>query len=170
MELEVSRGTVFSVAVALSVGVLVLLGGIVTPTDGDGEPLVLSPSYVATRRYLRTTQGWLEKLGQVNADLADVAEGGGNFFNQGRDAERAFEAVLAIARSVEQTRTPPSLTALQTAFSRCAAAYVGAARSVLAYVSAPSEDNQQVVGQELKVADDRLDACRAVQEGVWPRP
>ena len=84
--------------------------------DGDGGPLVLSPACVATMRYLRTAWGWLEELQQLDADLADVVEGEGNFYGQGRDAERAFEAVLAVARAVEQTRTPPSLTALQTAF------------------------------------------------------
>ena len=62
MELELSRGTVYAFTVVLLAGVLTLFGSTVTPVDGDGEPLVLSPAYVATMRYLRTTQGWLEEL------------------------------------------------------------------------------------------------------------
>ena len=169
MELEVSKGTAYTVATLLLVSILTLVGGTVTPVDADGDPLVLSPAYVATMRYLKATQGWLERLDQVDADLVGVMDGGGNFYHQGRNAEKAFQATLAIAREVEQTQVPPSLMAMQSAFGECAGAYVQAARSVLIYVSAPSEENQQMVTQELKEARITLSKCREMQEGMWPQ-
>ena len=168
MELEVPRGTAYTAAAAFFVAVLVLLGWTVTPVDAANEPLVLSPAYVATMRYLKTAQGWLEALQQVDADLVETMEGTGNLYRQGRDAERAFERVLAIAREIEQVKTPPSLVTLQETFGQCASAYVQAARSVLVYVSAPSEENQRVVTQELETACTRLEMCQTMQEAMCP--
>jgi hypothetical protein len=168
MELEVSRGTIYTAVASLFVVLLTLLGWTVTPVDASGEPLVLSPAYVATMRYLKTAQGWLEALEQVDADLVETIEGTGNLYRQGRDAEKAFERVLALAREIEQAKTPPSLIALQSAIDRGASAYVQAARSVLVYVSAPSKENQRVVAQELEAARTRLAACQTMQEAMWP--
>ena len=113
MELEVPRGTAYTAAAILFVVVLTLLGWTVTPVHAAGNPLVLSPAYVATMRYLKTALGWLEALQQVDTDLVETMEGAGNLYRQGRDAERAFERILAIAREIEQAKTPPSLMALQ---------------------------------------------------------
>ena len=169
MELELSRGTVYAFTVFLLACGLALFGWTVTPVAGDGEPLVLSPAYVATMRYLQTAQGWLKALERLDADLIDVLTGDGSFYDQGRDAERVFEGAVAIARAVEQTQTPPSLIALQTAFDQCADAYVEVARSLLVYVSAPSLENQDIVGQEREIARAELESLRAMQEEMWPR-
>ena len=168
MELEVSRGTAYTAAAALFVMVLTLLGWTVTPVDASGEPLVLSPAYVATMHYLKTAQGWLEALQQVDADLVETMEGMGNLYRQGRDAEKAFERMLAIAREIEQAKTPPSLMALQSAIDQGANTYVQATRAVLVYVSAPSEENQQAVTQRLETARTKSETCQTMQEAMWP--
>ena len=168
MELEVPRGTAYTASAALFVVVLTLLGWTVTPVDAAGDPLVLSPAYVATMRYLKMVQGWLEALQQVDADLVETMEGMGNLYRQGRDAEKAFGRMLAIAREIEQTKTPPSLMALQSAIDQAASTYVEAARSLLVYVSAPSEENRQVVTQGLETARTRLKTCQTMQEAMWP--
>jgi hypothetical protein len=168
MELEVSRGTAYTTVAILVIVVLTLLGWTVTPVDAAGDPLVLSPAYVATMRYLKTAQGWLEALQQVDADLVETMEGTGNLYRQGRDAEKAFERMLAIAREIEQAKTPPSLMALQSAIDQGANAYVQAARSVLVYVSAPAEENRQSVIQGLETARAKLETCRTMLEAMWP--
>ena len=168
MELEVSRGTAYTVAAILFVAVLTLLGWTVTPVNAAGEPLVLSPAYVATMRYLKTAQGWLEAFQQLDIDLVETMEGTGNLYRQGRDAEKAFERMLAIAREIEQAKTPPSLVALQSVIDQSAGAYVQAARSMLVYVSAPSEENQQVVTQGLETARAGLETCQTMLEAMWP--
>ena len=168
MELEVPRGTAYTAAAAFFVAILVLLGWTVTPVDAANEPLVLSPAYVATMRYLKTAQGWLEALQHVDADLVETMEEAGNLYRQGRDAEKAFERVLVIAREIEQDKTPPSLMALQSAIDQSASVYVQTARSVLVYVSAPSEENQQIVIQGLETARTRLETCQTMQEAMWP--
>ena len=168
MELEVSRGTVYTAVASLFVVLLTLLGWTVTPMNAAGEPLVLSPAYVATMRYLKTAQGWLEAFQQLDIDLVETMEGTGNLYRQGRDAEKAFERMLAIAREIEQAKTPPSLMALQSAIDQSASAYVQTARSVLVYVSAPSEENQQAVTRELAAARTRLATCQTIQEAMWP--
>jgi len=168
MELEVPRGTAYTAAAMLVVVVLTLLGWTVTPVDAAGDPLVLSPAYVATMRYLKTVQGWLEALHQLDVDLVETMEGTGNLYKQGRDAEKAFEGILVIAREIKQAKTPPSLMALHSAIEQGANAYVQAARSVLVYVSAPSEENRQIVTQGLETARTRLATCQTMQEAMWP--
>jgi hypothetical protein len=168
MELEVPRGTAYMAAAILSAVFLTLLGWSVTPANAAGEPLVLSPAYVATMGYLRTVQGWLEALQQLDANLTKTMEGTGNLYRQGHDAERAFEGTLAVAREIEQAKTPPALMALQSAIEQSASAYVEADRSVLVYVSAPSEENQQVVTQRLEIAHIELETCQTMLEAMWP--
>jgi hypothetical protein len=168
MELEVPRGTAYTAAAFLFAVFLTLLGWTVTPVNAADEPLVLSPAYVATMRYLKTVQGWLEALQQVDANLTKTMQGAGNLYRQGHDAETAFERTLAVAREMEQAKTPPSLMALQSAIEQSASAYVQAARSVLVYVSAPSEENQQVVTQGRETARVELETCQTMLEAMWP--
>lgn len=168
MELEVSRGTVCAFAAAVLLTLLALLGRAVTPVDADCQPLVLSPDYVATLRYLKAAQGCLDRLTQIDADLARVMEEKGNIYTQGRDAERAFEMALSVAREVEQSRTPPSLASLRTALALSATGYVQAARGVLLYVGAPSRENRQALDEALGSARTNLEACQSAREELWP--
>jgi hypothetical protein len=168
MELEFSRSTLYAIGAAITLTLLAFLGRAITPIDGDGQPLVLSPAYVATVRYLRTAQGWMERMAQIDADLTEVMGSEGNIYTQGRDAERAFEKALSIAREVEQGKAPPALASLQAALTRSAHAGVQVARAGLLYVSAPSAENRQAVDEALDATRGDLDSCRELQEGLWP--
>jgi hypothetical protein len=168
MELEFSRSTLYAMGAVIILTLLSFLGRAVTPIDGDGQPLVLSPAYVATVRYLKTAQGWLDRLAQIDADLTEVMEAQGNIYTQGRDAERAFEKALVIAREVEQGKAPPSLASLQAALTQSAHACVQAARAALLYVSAPSAENRQAVDEALDAARGKLESCQAQREELWP--
>ncbi len=168
MELEVSKKALAAYGLVFFLTALALLGWTVTPVTGDGTLLVLSPAYVATMRYLKSSQSWLDELAGVDDDLVHVVSDEGNFYTQGRSAEKTFEIVVSIAREIEQAKTPPALLSLQTALRKCAASYVMAARAVLAYVSAPSEENRQVVDQRLVTARKQHETCIALQEGMWP--
>ena len=168
MELEFSRRSLCSIGSVIILTLLALLGRAITPIAGDGQPLVLSPSHVATVRYLKTARGWLDKMAQIDTDLVEVMEAQGNIYTQGRDAERAFEKALSIAREVEQGKAPPALASLQTALTRSVHACVQAARAALLYVSAPSAENRQAVDVALDATRRELDICRGLQEGLWP--
>ena len=168
MELEFSHSTLYTIGAAIILTLLAFLGHAVTPIDSDGQPLVLSPSCVATVRYLKTAQGWLDKMAQVDADLTEVMEEQGNIYTQGRDAERAFEKALSVAREVEQGKAPPASTSLQAALTRSAHTCVQAVRAALLYVSAPLAENRQAVDEALDAARKELDSCRDLQEGLWP--
>jgi hypothetical protein len=166
MELEFSRSTLYAIGAVIALMLLAFLGRAVTPIGGDGQPLVLSPAYVATVRYLKAAQGWLERMAQIDADLTETIEEEGNIYTQGRDAERAFEKALSIAREIEQGKAPPALASLQAALTRSAHACVQAARSALLYVSAPLAENRQTVDEALDAARSELDSCRDLQEGL----
>ena len=168
MELEFSWSTLYAIGAATALALLAFLGRAITPIADDGQPLVLSPAYVATVRYLKTAQGWLERMVQLDADLSEVMDAQGNIYTQGRDAERAFEKALSIAREVEQGKAPPALASLQAALTRAVHACVQAARAELLYVSAPSAENRRAVNEALDVARGELDSCRDLQEGLWP--
>ena len=168
MELEFSRRSLYAIGGVIILTLLALLGRAITPIDGDSQLLVLSPSYVATVRYLKTAQGWLDRIAEIGADLAEVIEAQGNIHTQGRDAERAFEKALSVAKEVRQGKAPPALASLQAALTRSAHACIQAARAALLYVSAPSDENQQAVNEALDTARSELDSCRDVQEGLWP--
>ena len=62
----------------------------------------------STMRYLKTAQGWLEAFQRLDLDLVETMEGTGNLHRQGRDAEKAFERVLAIAREIRAAATEHS--------------------------------------------------------------
>ena len=101
MELEFSRSTLYVIGAAIALTLPALLGRAITPIAGDGQLLVLSPAYVATVRYLKTAQGWLDRMAQIDADLTEMMEEQGNIYTQGRDGERAFEKVtMLIANSM----------------------------------------------------------------------
>ena len=168
MELEFSRSTLYAIGAAVVLTLLAFLGRAITPLDGDGHPLVLSPAYVATVRYLKTTQGWLDRMVQIDADLTTVMDAQGNIYTQGHDAERGFEKSLSVAREVEQGKAPPALTSLQAALTRSAHACVQAARAALLYVSEPSAENRQAVDEALNAARSEIDSCRELQERLWP--
>jgi len=168
MELEFSRSTLYAVGAVIALALLAFLGRAVTPIAGDGHPLVLSPAYVATVRYLKTAQAWLDRIAQLDADLTDVIDAQGNIYTQGRDAERAFEKALSIAREVEQGKAPPSLASLQATLTRSARACVQAARAALLYVSAPSAENRLALDEALDAAHSERETCRDLQEGLWP--
>jgi hypothetical protein len=168
MEVEFSRGSLYAIGGVIILTLLALLGHAVTPLDGDGQPLMLSPSYVATVRYLKAAQGWMDRMAQLDADLTEAIEEEGNIYTQGRDAERAFERALSIAREVEQGKAPPALASLQAALTRSTHACVQAARAALLYVSAPSAENRQAVDVALDAARSELDGCRDMQEELWP--
>jgi hypothetical protein len=168
MELEFSRSTLYAVGAVIALALLAFLGCAITPIAGDGQPLILSPAYVATVRYLKTAQTWMDRMAQLDADLAEVMDEQGNIYTQGRDAERAFEKALSIAREVEQGKAPPALASLQAALTRAVHACVQAARAALLYVSAPSAENRQAVDEALDAAHGELDSCRDLQEGLWP--
>jgi hypothetical protein len=168
MEVEFSHSTLYAVGTAAILALLAFLGGAVTPVDGDGQPLVLSPAYVATVRYLKTAQGWLDRIDQVDADLVEVMEAQGNIYTQGRDAERAFEQALSIAMEVERGKAPLALASLQAALTRSAHACVQAARAALLQVSAPSAENRQAVDEAVDAARTRLDECQRLKERLWP--
>lgn len=169
MELEFSRRTIYAIISVTLIILLAILGSAVTPVDGSGQLLVLSPDYVATVRYLKAVQGWLDRLAQIDADLVEVMEEQGNIYTQGRDAERAFERALSVVREVEQGKAPPALASLRTALSQAASGYVQAARAVLLWVSAPSAENRQGVDEALDAARGKLESCQSQQEALWPK-
>jgi hypothetical protein len=168
MELEFSRSTLYAIGAAITLALLTFLGRAVTPIAGDGQPLVLSPAYVATVRYLKTAQGWMDRMVQIDADLTETIEEESSIYTQGRDAERAFEKALSIAREVERGKAPLALVSLQAALVQSSRACVQAARAALLYVSAPSTENRQAVGQALNAARGKLEEGQALQEGLWP--
>ena len=168
MELEFSRSTLYAIGAAVILTLLAFLGRAVTPIADDGQPLVLSPAYVATVRYLKAAQGWLDRMVQIDADLTEVMEAQGNIYTQSRDAERAFEKALSIATEVEQGKAPPALASLQAVLTQAAHTSVQAARAALLYVSAPSAENRMAVDGALDAARSELESCRELQEGLWP--
>jgi hypothetical protein len=168
MELEFSRSTLYAIGAAIALTLLALLGRAITPIAGDGQPLVLSPAYVATVRYLKTAQAWMDRMAHLDADLTEAIEQEGNIYTQGRDAERAFAKALSIAREVEQGNAPPALASLQAALTRAVHACVQAARAALLYVSALSAENRQAADEARDAARGELDSCRDLQERLWP--
>lgn len=168
MELEFSPRTVWAIVGVALVILLIVLGRAVTPIAGDGRPLALSPAYVTTVRYLKAVQGWLDRLARIDTDLIEVMGEQGNIYTQSRDAERAFERALSVAREVEQGKAPLSLASLQAALTRSARACVQAAHAALLYVSTPSAENRQTVDEALDAARSERERCRDLQEGLWP--
>ena len=131
-----------------------IIGGLVSPIDDQGKPVLLLPEVKAVEDYRRSAQFWITELSVLDGEIAHViaADQQGDFFTQSRSAQQTLQDAVALAQQVDRAQVPPVGVGLHEQMLSTTMGYLEAARSALQWVSAPTKENQDAAGQKIDEA------------------
>ena len=138
-------------------GIVVLftvIGGLVSPIDDQGNPVLLLPDVKAVEDYRQSAQSWITELTVLEGEIAHIiaADQQGDLFSQSRSAQQTLQHAIELAQQVDRTRVPPIGMGLHEQVLSTTMTYLEAARSALQWVSAPEKKNQDSAIQKLEDA------------------
>lgn len=144
MEIEVPRGTLFTLVGAIFLLALALLGRAVTPYSQDGRALVLSPSLWRLRKYQTAARGWLDNLEHVEGDLDQMLQAAerADLLMAMNRLQRVRGQVEQVQIAIDRTQPPVVAAVLHEDLAAAAQTYQGAVTAVMRYLGEPTEDNQ----------------------------
>lgn len=143
---------------------LVLLGGLTSPRDAQGRPLLLLPDVKAVEDYRRSMIDNAAGLRLLDGEIAVLLVGQSpDLFTQSRQAQAAFQHALTITQRIDTQSAPPALDGLRQAAAQTASNYLEASRLALRWVSLPQESNRLAAENELKQAQQELQTLEASQ-------
>ena len=121
IHLRLSRRTLRGAGLALGVVAFLLtcyfLGDHLTPRDGTGRPLILSPSVYAMEGYRRAALRWVAEMAEVDRRLISLLaqEGGADparLYALGREVQDLVDRAATVGRDAALTPPPPALAGL----------------------------------------------------------
>jgi len=156
------------IGVVLFLVVCYILGDHLTPRDGAGRPLVLSPSVRAAEGYRRATLRWMAEMEEIDHRLtALLAEGEVTdpalLYRLSQETQEVVDRATRLERDVAFTIPPPALTGLAEQVRDAADAYLEAALSTTRWVGAPEPEGYRSALEALRSARglrQRLEASR----------
>ena len=146
-----------SILVILALLVLLAIGGISSPRNEDGRPLLLLPDVRSVEDYRRLAREMDKQLLLVDGKIAATL--GGNvddLFEQTRRAQDAFEQILHISEELDRQDAPPALVGLKDDLNQTAISYLEAARLTLRWLSIPNQTNSELAQAKLADAQAKL--------------
>jgi len=140
-------------------GIIVLLLGlglVVSPRDKDNRPILLLPDVKAVEDYRRALVSWHGRLLELDGRIARVLSNnyGGDLFSQSSEGQKILNETVQLLQEMDQTETPPAAVPARDMVILAGSATLGASRSMLAWISAPTPTN-------LSLAQQALDGARA---------
>ena len=146
-----------STLVVLALLALLAIGGIASPRNEDGRPLLLLPDMKSVEDYRRLAREADKQLLLVDGKI--TATLGGNvddLFGQTRRAQEAFEQILRISEELDRQAAPPALVGLKEDLNQTAMSYLEVARLTLRWLSIPNQANSEQAQAKLAEARARL--------------
>ena len=146
-----------STLVILAMLVLLAIGGIASPRNEDGRPLLLLPDVRSVEDYRRLAREMDKQLLLVDGKIAATL--GGNvddLFDQTRRAQDAFEQILHISEELDRQDAPPALMGLKDDLNQTAISYLEATRLTLRWLSIPNQTNSEEAQAKLTDAQAKL--------------
>ena len=146
-----------STLVVLALLALLAIGGIASPRNEDGRPLLLLPDMKSVEDYRRLAREADKQLLLVDGKIAATL--GGNvddLFGQTRRAQEAFEQILRISEDLDREDAPPALVGLKEDLNQTAMSYLEVARLTLRWLSIPNQANSEQAQAKLAEARARL--------------
>jgi len=146
-----------STLVVLALLVLFAIGGIASPRNEVGRPLLLLPDVKSVEDYRRLARETDKQLLLVDGKIAATL--GGNvddLFGQTRRAQEAFEQILRISEELDQQNAPPALVSLKDDMNQTAMQYLESARLTLRWLSIPNQVNNEQAQAKLAEARAKL--------------
>jgi hypothetical protein len=146
-----------SILVILAMLVLLAIGGIASPRNEDGRPLLLLPDVRSVEDYRRLAREMDKQLIIVDGKIAATLGGNVNdLFEQTRRAQDAFEHILRISEELDRQDAPPALVGLKEDLNQTAMIYLEAARLTLRWLSIPNQTNSELAQAKLADAQVKL--------------
>lgn len=147
--------------------VLLAIGGIASPRDEDGRPLLLLPDVKSVEGYRRLARDADKELRLVDGKIAATLNGEvDDLFGQTRRAQEVFEQILHISEGLDRQEAPPALVGLKEDLTRTATSYLEAARLTLRWLSIPSPANAEQARARLAEAQAGL---TELEKSQWLR-
>jgi hypothetical protein len=153
-----------STLVILALLVLLAIGGIASPRNEDGRPLLMLDvkSVDEYRRLAREADKELRLVdGKITAILSGEVD---DLFGQTRRAQEVFEQILQISEELDRQEAPPALVGLKEDLNQTAMSYLEAARLTLRWLSIPNQANSEQV--QAKLAEART-SLTELEKSQW---
>jgi hypothetical protein len=142
-----------STLVVLIVLILLAIGGIASPRNEDGRPLLLLPDVKTVAEYRRLAREADKELRLVDGKIAATLSGDfDDLFGQTRRAQEAFEQILRISEELDRQDAPPALVGLKEDMNQTAMSYLESARLTLRWLSIPNQANGEEAQAKLAEA------------------
>ena len=146
-----------STLVILALLVLLAIGGIASPRNDDGRPLLLLPDVKSVEEYRRLAREADKELRLVDGKITVTLSGDvDDLFGQTRRAQEAFEQILRISEELDQQNAPPALVGLKEDLNQTAMQYLASARLTLRWLSVPTQSNNEQAQANLTEARAKL--------------
>jgi hypothetical protein len=130
--------------------------------------VLLLPDVRAVELYRRDAIGWTDEWRVISQDLEEVlANDDMSLLARSRQAQRAFDRAVALARDVDAAEAPPALLGLHELSVSTSGAYVEAGAAIARWLSAPSDENQVAAEEALANANAALSA---IETNAWIGP
>ena len=150
--------------VALVAG-LVVIGRNVTPSDLDGNPLLLSPRVAKIAEYQRQVQEWTTEMERIeNGIEALLSNGNIDLFTQDSQIQDIYRRATNLVNTIDETSAPDTLAGLQDLMADAAGRHLIAASDSAKWVSEPSEETYRTVIASL---DDAAGILDRVYQNPW---
>jgi len=160
VEIALSEAQIQKVGITILCLMMLLsvVGFFVSPRDGEGMPILLSPEVKAVEDYRRSAQSGMEQLRVLDSEIAGLLQTNqqGDLFTQSRQAQQMLEHAVDLARQVDQTQTPAAALGYQEQMYAATMNYLEAARAGMRWVSAPEQ-------ARMDEAQTKLDQARAAR-------
>ena len=132
---------------------LLVLGAAASPRDGRGRPMLLLPDVRAVQAYQATARNALADLRAVDADLAALlVDQPEDVFERSRQAQRVVTRVVEINQVLDRHIAPAAMTVVGDELVRVNLLYLEAARTAMAAVAMPADENLVAAREALDVA------------------
>jgi hypothetical protein len=130
------------------------LGIFVSPYDQANHPILLLPDAKALEDYRQSISDWQARMQALDAQIATILSGqfGSDLFAKSREAQKVMDAAVSLAQEVDRQDVPTAAIPAKSLLIQSASAYLEAARTMLQWVTAPTEENLLSAQQALSAA------------------
>lgn len=151
------------VIVLILVVVFTILGGLTSPHDESGKPVLLLPEVKAFEDYRGAARDWLIELNNLDGEISGLIseEGQGDLFTQSRQAQHMLQHAVELTQEIDQVRPPAAAAVIHEQVYSASMAYLEVARMAMQWVGAPEDTKKD----EIKVKFEQVRNLKAVLEG-----
>jgi hypothetical protein len=167
-EIEISEQQLQRIGLILLVLTVVfaVIGGLTSPLDENGKPVLLLPEVKSFEDYRRSGRDWLDQMLVLDSEISGVLSGenSGDLFTQSRQAQQMLQRAVNLAKEIDQVNVPAAAAGIHDQLYTTSMAYLESARLTMRWIGAPEETTKQQIGVKLEQA---RNGRNALKENQW---